>query len=210
MSTPYGGTDPQQQWSRPGYGQQPGQPQQYAQQPQYGQPPGYGQQPGQFQPAQPQPGQPQYGQQYPGQAAPQHAGQQYAGQQHPPQQYPGQQHGAPGGYGQQQPAKKGGKGLLIGLGAAVVVVAAFCVTAFLAPGFLKTTVLSQSAVQDGVKQVLIGNYQLTQVGDVQCPADQEVKSGATFDCSAVVNGQGKTVTVTIKDDAANYEVAYPR
>ncbi|WP_431902852.1 DUF4333 domain-containing protein [Amycolatopsis thermoflava] len=206
MSTPYGGTDPQQQWSQPGYGQQPGQPQQYAQQPQYGQAPGYGQpQPGQFQPAQPQSAQPQYGQQYPGQAAPQYAGQQYAGQQHP-----GQQRGAPGGYGQQQPAKKGGKGLLIGLGAAVVVVAAFCVTAFLAPGFLKTTVLSQSAVQDGVKQVLIGNYQLTEVGDVQCPADQEVKSGATFDCSAVVNGQGKTVTVTIKDDAANYEVAYPR
>ncbi|ROS45041.1 DUF4333 domain-containing protein [Amycolatopsis thermoflava] len=202
MSTPYGGTDPQQQWSQPGYGQQPGQPQQYAQQPQYGQAPGgYGQpQPGQFQPAQPQSAQPQYGQQYPGQAAPQYAAPQYAGQ----------QHGAPGGYGQQQPAKKGGKGLLIGLGAAVVVVAAFCVTAFLAPGFLKTTVLSQSAVQDGVKQVLIGNYQLTEVGDVQCPADQEVKSGATFDCSAVVNGQGKTVTVTIKDDAANYEVAYPR
>ncbi|GHE82370.1 hypothetical protein GCM10017786_11480 [Amycolatopsis deserti] len=195
MSTPYGGTDPQQQWSQqPGYGQQPqygqpqpGQPQPgqppYGQQPQYGQAPGY-----------PQPGQPQYGQQFPGQAPPQYT-----------QQYPAQ-----GAYGKQPPTKKGGKGLLIGLGALVVVVAAFCVTAFLAPGFLKTTVLSQTAVQEGVKQVLTGNYQLTDVGDVQCPADQEVKSGATFDCAATVNGQGKTVTVTIKDDAANYEVAYPR
>ncbi|NIH80503.1 DUF4333 domain-containing protein [Amycolatopsis viridis] len=173
MSTPYGGTDPQQWNQQPGYGQHPGHPPQYAQQPQYGQQPGYGQ--------------PQYGQQYPGQ--PQH----------------------PGAYGQpQQPPKKRGKGLAVGLGALVVVVAAFCVTAFVAPGFLKSTELSQTAVQDGVKQVLTGNYQLTGVSDVQCPAGQKVTAGATFTCAAVINGQGKTVQITIKNTAADYEVAYPR
>ncbi|MDQ0381745.1 DUF4333 domain-containing protein [Amycolatopsis thermophila] len=202
MSTPYGGNDPQQ-WSgqpqqgQPQYGQQPGYPPQHGQQPQYAQPPQHGQPPGYAQP--------QYGQPYPGQAPSPHPGaQQYPGQ----QQFPGQ--GTPAGYGQQPPKKNSAKGLLTGVGALVVVVAAFCVTAFLAPGFLKTTVLSQTAVQDGVKQVLTGNYQLTNVGSVSCPADQEVVAGRTFDCATTVDGKGKTVTVTIKDDAANYEVAYPR
>lgn len=172
MSTPYGGTNPQQWSGQPGPGpQQPG----YPQAP-YGPHPGYGQQP--------------YGQQFPG------------------QQFPGQ---PPRFTGAPQPAGKGGgKGLLIGLGALVVLVAAFLVTGFLAPGFLTTTVLSQTAVQDGVKQVLTGNYRLRDVGAVSCPADQEVTPGATFDCATTVDGEGKTVTVTIKDDAANYEVAYPQ
>ncbi|GAB3574406.1 hypothetical protein GCM10027445_35200 [Amycolatopsis endophytica] len=167
-------------------------PQQWSGQPGYPpRQPQYGQQPGAAQPqyGQPQYAQPQHGQQYPGQAPPQYA--------------PGPAYG-------QQPPKKSARGLLIGLGALVVVVAAFCVTAFLAPGFLKTTVLSQSAVQDGVKQILTDNFGLPSVGAVICPADEEVAAGATFDCTTTVDGAGKTVTVTIKDDAANYEVGYPR
>lgn len=115
---PYGGQYGQQPGGNPqsgGFPQQGGYPQQGGQPGQYGQP--YGQQPY----GQPDPygQQGQYGQQY--------------GQQG---QYGQQPFGQPqGGYG--EPPKKKKTGLIVGLGGgAVVVIAAFLITAFWVPGFL--------------------------------------------------------------------------
>lgn len=201
MSTPYGGNDPQQWGQAPqapgpqsggfpaqGYPQQPPQQQphygqQYPQQPQYGQQPGY-------------PQQPQYGQQYP-----QQPGQQpYYGQQ------PGQ-YGQPGGFG--APAKKGkGKLLWIIIAVVVVVAAAVGVTGFVAPGFFVTKVLDQTAVQNGVKQML-ATYGDTATA-VSCPADQEVKADNTFTCTATIDGRQRQVTVTVQNDNGDYQVGHPQ
>jgi len=45
---------------------------------------------------------------------------------------------------------------------------------------------------------------------VTCPADQEVKAGTTFDCSLQIDGQAKTVKITVKDDDGTYEVGVPQ
>jgi hypothetical protein len=221
MSTPYGDNDPQQRGQQPQYGQQPGgayppsgpQPQQ----PGYGQP----QDPQQQQWGQPQqpqsPQQPQWGQQPP----------QY-GQQpgYPPSAYPQtgpqqQQPGQPGqyDYGQQQPGypgapgaggeKKSKKGLLIGIGAAVVVIAVVGILGFVAPGFFVTKVFDNTAVQTGVTKILTENYKINGVKDVVCPADKEVKDGITFECTASVAGKTVKVPVTVKGSSGDYQVGAP-
>ncbi len=206
MTSPYGpagGNDPQQPW-----GQQPQQPQQpygspgtpsggfpaqgggYGQQP-YGQPPyqGYGQQ----QPSQQQP----YG---------------GYGQQQPTQQYPGYQ---PGGYGPPPPVEKKKSGALIWIITAVVVlaVAVFLVLGLVTPGFLNKKVLDENALEgdNGVKKILIDSYHRTPT-KVDCPANQEVKTGNTFTCQVTFNEDPKNQEVDIKilDDKGTYEVGTPR
>jgi hypothetical protein len=213
MSTPYGGNDPQQWGQQPQYGQQPGgayppsgpQPQQpgygqsqgpqhqqqWGQQPQYGQQPGYPQQPPQY-------GQPQ--QEQPGGA-------------YPPQQYgqPGQyDYGQPGYPGPPQAGeKKSKKGLLIGIVALVVAGALVGVLGFVAPGFFVTKVFDNQAVQTGVTKVLTQNYKIAGVTGVTCPAQQEVKDGLTFECTANVAGKPVRVPITVKGTGGNYEVGTP-
>lgn len=200
-----------------GYGQQPqpsyGQPQQpgYEQQGGYGQPGyeqqqgGYGQQGYGQQPAAPQQG---YGQQ----------GQYDYGQQ---QQY-GQQpaYGQPGQYGQQNynqygPSQGGqggssNKGVIIGVTSLVVVLAIAAVLLFLWPGWLNKKVFDQNAVQDGVVKLINDSYNMDAT-EASCPkaGDTEVKAGNTFDCTVKVDGQDKTVTITVKDDDGKYEVSVP-
>lgn len=228
MSTPYGGNDPQQ-WGQapqaPGSAQQPQQPQSggfpapgYPQQPQSGGFPaqGYPQQPqpqyGQY------PQQPQYGQQpgYP-QQPPQSGGfpaegypqQQYG--QYPQQQpyYGQQQPGQPGGFGTPVAKSKGGGKLLWIITAVVIVVAAAVgVTGFWLPGFFVTKVLDQTAVQNGVTQML-ATYGDTATA-VSCPAKQEVKAGTTFTCTATIDGKQQQVTVTVQNDNGDYQVGHPQ
>ena len=196
MSTPYGGNDPQQWGQQPQYGQQPGgayppsgpQPQQ----PGYGQPQDPQQQWGQ-QPQQPQWGQqpPPYGQQ-PGGAYPQTGPQQY-----------GQPPGYPTG------EKKSKKGLFIGLGAVVVVLAVIGILGFVTPGFFVTKVFDNTAVQTGVTKILTENYKIPGVTGVTCPPQQPVKDGATFQCTATVAGKAQTVPITVKGADGNYEVGTP-
>jgi hypothetical protein len=220
MSTPYGGNDPQQWGQQPQYGQQPGgayppsgpQPQQpgygqsqgpqhqqqWGQQPQYGQQPGYPQQPPQY-------GQPQ--QEQPGGAYP------------PSGPQPQQQYGQPGQYDYGQPPgypgppqageKKSKKGLLIGIVALVVVGAAVGVLGFVAPGFFVTKVFDNMAVQTGVTTIYKQKYSEPTIKDVTCPAQQEVKDGLTFECTANVAGKPVRVPITVKGTGGNYEVGTP-
>lgn len=228
-----GGSDPQWgQQNQPGYGQQHpdqgqpsyGQPQygqpQYGQPPPYGQPdpaPQYGQQPDQTQQygggyGQPPYGQPpQYGQQY-GQPGPGQPGQPGPGQ--PGQ--PGQQQWQypQGGYGQPTAAPTKKKSALpwILLVVGVVVIAGVVVAVLAFTGALGKTTFDNTAVQDGVKKILTENYNVPadKVGAVSCPAGQEVKAGATFTCTATIDGQARQVTITIKNKDGEYEVGQPK
>jgi hypothetical protein len=218
---PGSGDFPAQQ---PGYGQpQPyGQPPAYqpppGQHPGYGQPPpGYGQ-PDPNQPSpygQPDPNQPQpYGQPDPNQ---QPYGQPQYGQ--PPQQYPGQppygQYPGQQPYGQQPggfpgpgaPPKK--RGMLWAIVAVVVVlVAAVAVLGFVTPGWFNKKVLDQTAMQDGVSNILKTDYKLNVTG-VTCPANESVSVGNTFTCTATIDGQQKQVQITVKTSDGQYQVAQP-
>ncbi|MGW6424500.1 DUF4333 domain-containing protein [Nocardia sp. NPDC055053] len=193
---------PQQQWGQqpPQQPQQPGQQPQWGQQPQQGgvpqQPTGPQQQWGQTQPP-PQDWNAQQG----------NAGQQW-GQQQPAQQWgqqPQQQ------WGQQpplQPASGGkGKGLVIGLVAAGVLVLAAVVALLLF--VFSSDELDNAAVQDGVARVLKDSYGIADVTDVSCPSGQEVKVDATFTCDLKVSGEAKKVTVKITKDDGTYEVGRP-
>ena len=59
-------------------------------------------------------------------------------------------------------------------------------------------------------------YGIADVSNVSCPADQSVVKGTTFDCTADIDGESKTVTITVtgdeKNDAekGNYTVGLPR
>lgn len=227
----------QQPWGQPGQtpqpGQQPGQQQPWGQ-PAYGQPggqPAYGQpqQPGQGQPGQQQPwGQPQqqppaqpWGQ--PGQqqapdatqawgqppaAAPQQAWGAAA-----PGQAPGQQNQwnqaqpfpSPGAPGNQ--AGKSKKPLIFGAIGVLVVLAAVVVA--LVFGVFGKNTLDQSAAQAGVEKIVTESYGAKNVSNVQCPADQEVKSGNKFTCTLSIAGVKSNVTVTFVDDNGTYEVSRP-
>ena len=176
---------PQGPYGQPG--QQPGQPYGQPGQPGYGQPaqPGYGK-PAYGQPAQPGYGQPAYGQP----AAPPYGA---------PAQY-----GAPGQYaaagqygpGYGQPAKKSKAGLIAGLvGLLVLIVGAVLLFVFLGG----STVLDQGAVESDVA----AQFQEREgvAVDLTCPADMEVSSGATYECTGTTEaGEEVTLRIAITDE----------
>jgi hypothetical protein len=92
--------------------------------------------------------------------------------------------------------------------AAVVVLALVGVLGFVSPGFFNTRVLDANAVQSGVQQVLSQDYDL-EVQTVTCPQGQEVVPDATFECTAVVDGDQVTVPIKITSVDGNYEVGRP-
>jgi hypothetical protein len=184
------------------YPPQPGQP--YGQQPDpYGGYPQSGgfQQPSPWQqPGQPQAGQPQSGQQYPnppygGQQAqyPQQPSQQpqYPGQfpsQFPGQQYPGYSQGFGG---PPAPPRKSKKGLWAGISAVVVLLIAFGVTGFLAPGFLVSGTKSDTA--DGAAQALVAG-----LNSKDTAALTALKCGdATTTVGQAIDEVGKLTKVTL-------------
>ncbi|APE34492.1 hypothetical protein BOX37_11600 [Nocardia mangyaensis] len=209
---PQGGQPPQQaqptqHWGDPN-AQQP--PQQWGQPQQPGQQPQWGQQPPQGVPPQPTGPQQQWGQTQPppqdwnAQGA--NAQQQWGGQ--PPQQQWGQQPQQQ--WGQQlqpQPSGGKGKGLVIGLVVAGVLVVAAIIGLLLV--LFASDELDQSAVQDGVSRVLVESYGIADVSDVSCPSGQEVKVDATFTCDLKVSGEDKQVTIKVTKDDGTYEVGRP-
>lgn len=59
---------------------------------------------------------------------------------------------------------------------------------------------------DGVRDFLAREYQLTDVGSVDCPGELALR----FDCAVTVAGQEKTVTVTVLNENGEFEVSEPR
>ncbi len=185
------------------YGQQP-QYDQYGQQPQYEQPNQYGQQPQYEQPNQygQQPQYDQYGQQATQYDQP--GGYQPAGYQavaYPPAAYEAQpQYNAPASHAANDPGKKSHVGLWTLLVVAIVIIAVAAVTFIVKPSFLFKKVLDHTAVEQTIEQQsqASGNA----LTSVSCPANEKVKAGTTFQCTAANN---KRITVTIKDSKANYQ-----
>ncbi|MEO7127174.1 MAG: DUF4333 domain-containing protein [Nakamurella sp.] len=223
----------QQPQQQPQYGQDPTayQQQQYGQ-PQYGQPqygqPQYGQQQAPY-------GQPQYTQPQPQYQQPQAytppvaPGQGYGQQQYQqaPYSHPADatQVYSQQAYAEQStfdsnvpaPAKKSRAGLFVGLILVVVVIAAAAVVLLWKPGYLRTTVFDQVAVQKGVTTILTNaptanpaGYGLDGVQDVTCPSGVAVKASETFTCTLTMDGASKSVVVTIVDDSGTYKVGLPR
>jgi len=59
---------------------------------------------------------------------------------------------------------------------------------------------------DGVRQFLAEEYQLSDVGSVDCPGELALE----FDCTVTVAGEEKTVTVTVLNENGEFEVSPPR
>jgi Domain of unknown function (DUF4333) len=203
MTSPYGppgGNDPQQQWGQQPYGggPTPGTPS-----PSGGVPaqPGYPQQPGYGQPDPSQQPYGGYGQQPPTQ-----------------QQYPYGQQQQPYGYGQQPgyygaPPKKSSAWIWVVVVIVVLAAGTFGVLGFVTPGFLNKKVFDEAALEgdNGVQKILIENYNESadDISKVDCPADQEVKQGATFDCKVTIRDEEQTVKITVVNEDGQYEVATP-
>ncbi len=188
------------------YGQDPYGQQPYPQQPPYPQP-AYGQQP--YGPQQPPYGQQPYGPQQPygGQQAP--YGQQQYGQQPYPQQPP---YGPQQPYGQQPYAegpgyppreKKSHAGAIIGIVAGVVVVLGAVAIVLVLTVFNKTVFDSAKMAQS-----IENSPQGKQLGlqNVTCPSGEEVKAGATFDCTT----SSGTIHITVKDDKGTFTWSPPQ
>jgi uncharacterized protein DUF4333 len=205
MSSPYGppgGNDPQQQWGQQPYGGGPT--------------PGAPSPAGGF-PAQGPYGQPGYGQPDPSQQP--YGG--YGQQPQPTQQYPYGQPQQPYGYGQQQPGypgygppqKKSGAWIWVVVVIIVLAAGAFGVLGFVTPGFLNKKVFDEAALEgdNGVKKILIENYNEPKddISKVDCPADQEVKQGNTFECKVTIRDQEQSVKITVVNNDGQYEVSTP-
>ncbi|WP_165436125.1 DUF4333 domain-containing protein [Amycolatopsis suaedae] len=70
--------------------------------------------------------------------------------------------------------------------------------------------LDQAAVEEGVRKVLTESFQLKDVTDVDCPGKQPVRVGHEFTCTASVEGERRSIPVTVKTDEGRYEVGAPK
>lgn len=74
--------------------------------------------------------------------------------------------------------------------------------------------LSEGALEgaDGVKRYLEEQYQLTDVGSVDCPPTPSLsfEKGATFECTVVVGGEQRTVEVSMLNENGGIQVSEPR
>ncbi|SFQ55532.1 protein of unknown function [Amycolatopsis arida] len=73
-----------------------------------------------------------------------------------------------------------------------------------------TRVFDEEAMAESVRRILVGDYQVEDVGEVSCPPRQVVETDRTFDCAADVAGQVKKVPITVTSDKGDYEVGLPR
>ncbi|WP_298177600.1 DUF4333 domain-containing protein [Saccharomonospora sp.] len=72
-----------------------------------------------------------------------------------------------------------------------------------------TKALNGASVEKSVRVVLTGSYGISDVDKVSCPLRPTVRKGATFDCTAVIEGENKRVPIEIVDDDGLYEVGLP-
>ncbi|PRX45050.1 uncharacterized protein DUF4333 [Prauserella shujinwangii] len=72
-----------------------------------------------------------------------------------------------------------------------------------------TKVFNAAVMENDVQRLLTESYEVRDVRSVDCPADQEVEPGNTFDCDALIGGEPHTVTITVTDAEGRYEVGQP-
>jgi hypothetical protein len=88
-------------------------------------------------------------------------------------------------------------------------VVAVLVLGFFVPGWFVTRVLDPGAVQTGVAKVFTDDYGVDGVADVRCPDQVKVVTGATFTCTASIDGDPVTVPVRVTDGNGGYQVGRP-
>ena len=57
--------------------------------------------------------------------------------------------------------------------------------------------------------MLSDDYKLN-VSGVNCPSDEPVKVGSTFDCMASIDGQSRRVLITVETADGQYQVGEPQ
>jgi Domain of unknown function (DUF4333) len=119
-----------------------------------------------------------------------------------PSEYPPQQPGAtdPAQFGDAAGAKKSRVGLWALLVVVIVVVIVVAAAFIARPSFVFKKTLDHTAVEQSIEQESRGTT--TPLTNVSCPANEKVKAGATFQCTADNN---KRVSVKIIDSKANYQ-----
>ncbi len=80
--------------------------------------------------------------------------------------------------------------------------------------FAGRMVFDESALEgeNGVQKILVDDYKMENIEGVDCPADQEVKQGATFTCTVTQGGDegGElSVSITVTNAEGEYQVALP-
>jgi hypothetical protein len=63
---------------------------------------------------------------------------------------------------------------------------------------------------DGIAQILAEQYQLTDVGAVDCPPNLDLSQGATFECTVMVAGEERTVEVDVLNADGQIQVSEPK
>lgn len=164
------------------------------------------QQPGWWQQQQPPGVPPQFQPGYPQQPPPQPGYQQAQGQ---PAFGGGfqPQYGGLGAFDSGQRPKRSKKPFIAG-GVGIVVLAGAGIAAWLL-GLFGGVVLDQQALESEVARVLQESYGERDVTKPDCPADQPVRNGHTFDCSVLIAGQPKAVTIRVLNDKPEFEVGAP-
>ena len=94
------------------------------------------------------------------------------------------------------------------IGVSGIALALIIFLGFVTPGFFTTTVFDQKAVEDGVGRILSDEYGQN-AQQVSCPAEQKVQTGSRFTCRATIDGEQRDVTITVRTDTGEYEVARP-
>lgn len=74
--------------------------------------------------------------------------------------------------------------------------------------------LDETALEgpNGVMKVLVDDYKMENVDQVDCPADQVVEQGNEFTCTVMIGGgtpDELTVNITVVDDEGEYQVGLP-
>jgi hypothetical protein len=70
-------------------------------------------------------------------------------------------------------------------------------------------VLDGPSLNSGVTNILEDDYKIM-VDEVTCPNDEQPIVGNSFTCTAVIDGQQKQVSITVKTADGKYEVGQPR
>ncbi|WP_169812521.1 DUF4333 domain-containing protein [Nocardia acidivorans] len=71
------------------------------------------------------------------------------------------------------------------------------------------TRLDSAAVEASIGTMLRSSYGITDVENVHCPVSMPARAGAIYDCSLVVGGENKDVSVRVTTRTGSYEVSRP-
>jgi hypothetical protein len=71
-------------------------------------------------------------------------------------------------------------------------------------------VFDATYLEDGVRIILTEDYNVAGVDDVRCPPDEEVRVGHRFTCTVTIEGNQRSVIITVRTEEGEYEVSPPQ